>query len=630
MEKVAALDFETYYSKDYSIRGVSTYQYVNHPEFDAYMVSIYCDDFQYVGELENFDWKRINGFTLIAHNASFDQRVFERCQELGKIPDIKVEWECTADMCVYFQYQRNLKGAAKEILGVEMDKEIRENMKGKTWDDLIALDESKAVMEYALNDAKYTYQIWQNISADWPEEERKLSRMTRKMAYEGFNLGIDKLKSSQRNLNGQKHEIIKNIPWYKKIDPDTKKEYVVYSKKAMAIECRKVGIEPPKSLAKDSEELKEWLKEHGEKLNFVVYMQLYNRINHQIARLQSMEDRLMPDDRMSYNMKYWGADVTGRWSARDGLNVQNLQRDTINGVNVRRIITAPKGYTYVIADLTNIEPRMTAFKISDSDTLDAIRDGMSIYEVHARQTMGWTGGKLKVEDPDLYTLAKVRVLQLGYGSGWAKFADTVATYGQKQILDMDFSRSDEVDFLDYASKYMPAKANIYPSINVDERRQWVNAWIQVMDFRHKNSTLVKWWKGYDVLLKDTANDGGDLLIDIPSGRQLKYFRCRHEANGVTVATQRGSVRRIPSYGAKIFQNTIQALARDCFAHCMNKINSAGFRIVLHVHDEVVVEVREDCAEEAKSAIKQLMSQGPAWMDDVPLEAEAFITKEYCK
>lgn len=84
--KVAALDFETFYSKDYSIMGSSTYQYVNHPEFDAYLVSIYCPEFEYVGMTKDFDWKRLDGYTLVAHNASFDQRCFERCQELGIIP----------------------------------------------------------------------------------------------------------------------------------------------------------------------------------------------------------------------------------------------------------------------------------------------------------------------------------------------------------------------------------------------------------------------------------------------------------------------------------------------------------------------------------------------------------------
>ena len=138
-QKFAALDFETYYSKDYSIQGSSTYQYVHHPEFDAYLVSIWSPEVSYVGRTDDFkDWKKFEGYTFIAHNASFDQRCFERCVELGIIPDVDVSWVCSADMCVYFQYQRNLKGAAKEILGVDMDKGVRSNMKGKTWDDMIA------------------------------------------------------------------------------------------------------------------------------------------------------------------------------------------------------------------------------------------------------------------------------------------------------------------------------------------------------------------------------------------------------------------------------------------------------------------------------------------------------------
>ena len=84
--KIAAIDFETYYSKDYSIQGSSTHQYCYHADFDAYMVSIYCPDFEYVGHPADFDWAKLDGYTLIAHNASFDQRVFERCQELGVIP----------------------------------------------------------------------------------------------------------------------------------------------------------------------------------------------------------------------------------------------------------------------------------------------------------------------------------------------------------------------------------------------------------------------------------------------------------------------------------------------------------------------------------------------------------------
>lgn len=629
--KVAALDFETYYSKDYSIQGSSTYQYVNHPEFDAYLVAIWSPEISYVGRTKDFgDWKKLDGYTFIAHNASFDQRCFEKCVEQGIIPDIKVDWICSADMCVYFQYQRNLKGSAKEILNADMDKGVRENMKGKTWEDMIAMDESKQVLEYALDDAKYTYQIWEELYDLWPETERLLSKLTRAMSWDGLPVDVNKLDDGINRLEETLFEAKKALPWYGEIDPDTKKEYVIYSKKAMAIECRKAGVEPPKSLAKDSPALAEWIAEHGQKLTFVSAMQNHNRINMHLQRLKSIRDRLTTEDRMSYNLKYFGADATGRWSGDAGFNVQNMPRETKYGVNIRNIITAPKGKTFIVSDLSQIEPRLTAFIAGDMDFLKLIKQGMSPYEAHARQTMGWTGGKLKDEDPELYLLAKVRVLQLGYGSGWHKFAETVKQYGQQQILDQDFSRQDEVRFQNFAGTYQPGKASMYTSLSVEDRRQWVNAFIQVQDFRDKNPKITHQWKSLDRQLKEAAGSGDDFDNEIPSGRRLKYFRCRHETDGVTVATQKGSVRRVKMYGANLFQNSVQATARDCFGHILKNLHEHGFKVVLHVHDEVVVEVDEENALHAKADIQELMKQGPEWMKDVPLDSEAIITKEYTK
>lgn len=629
--KYIALDFETFYSKDYSIVGQSTYQYVNHPEFDAYLVSLWNPEISYVGQTKEYpDWKKLDGYTFIAHNASFDQRCFEKCVELGIIPDIKVEWICTADMCVYFQYQRNLKGAAKAILNADMDKEVRENMKGKTWDDMIAMDESKAVLQYALDDSKYTYQIFEELYDQWPETERQLSKMTRQMAWDGIPVDYDKLMEGINTLEEQLFEVKRNLPWYDQIDPDTKKKYVEYSKKAMALECRKAGVEPPKSMAKDSPELAEWIKEHGDKLKFVSAMQNHNRLNMHLTRMRSVKNRLTDDNRMSYNLKYFGADATGRWSGDAGFNVQNLPRETRYGVNIRNMFSAPEGKTFVVADLSQIEPRLTAFIAGDKDFLKLIKQGMSPYEAHARQTMGWTGGKLKDEDPELYLLAKVRVLQLGYGSGWFKFAETVAQYGQQQILDMGFSRKDEIRFEEFANTYQPGKGSIYPTLSEKERRQWVNAYIQVSDFRDKNPKITAMWKKLDREYKMAAAEGDDFSFEIPSGRTLHYFSCQHQHDGVTCKTQKGALRRVYQYGANLFQNAVQATARDCFGFIMTNLEKAGKKIVLHVHDEVVVEVDEDMALHAKADIQEIMKQGPEWMKDVPLDSEAIITKEYTK
>ena len=84
------------------------------------------------------------------------------------------------------------------------------------------------------------------------------------------------------------------------------------------------------------------------------------------------------------------------------------------------------------------------------------------------------------------------------------------------------------------------------------------------------------------------------------------------------------------YGANLFQNSVQALARDCFGFILKNLYDAAFDVVLHVHDEVVVEVEEEKAEEIKNEIQQIMMTAPEWMKDVPLASEAIIAKEYTK
>ena len=629
--KVAAIDFETYYSALVSIARMSTWQYVNHPEFSAFLVAIYSPDIEFVGNPENFDWRSLDGYTLVAHNASFDQRVFERLQELGIIPtDIKVEWECTADMCVYYQYQRNLKGAAKAVLGAEMSKEVRDNMKGKTWDDIVAEDRAKETLVYAMDDARYCYEVWEKLEGGWPAEERRLSVMTRAMAWEGLPPAIKTIRDGIDHLERQLFDAKQRLPWYDEIDPDTRKTYAVYSKKALAIECKNLGIPPPKSLDKNNEDFLQWNAEYGNQITFAADMQAVQRINKHLKGLRAMEERLNAANRISYNLKYFGADATGRWSGDGGFNIQNLPRAPQYGVDLRSCICAGKGKKLLIVDLAQIEARLTAWLAGDYEFLEQLGEGMSPYEAHARLTMGWTGGKLKDEDPGLYMLAKVRVLQLGYGSGWFKFAETVKSYGQQDLLDLPFTKADEIRFKEFASAYQPGKATMYPTLSTFDRRQWVNAYIQVADFRSKNPGITAAWKAHDWALKDAAKDGEDYSFEIPSGRELRYTRCRIETDGITAATQEGSVRRTYTYGANLFQNKIQATARDIFAHMLVKIDEAGYKIVMHVHDEVVIEVDTARAKEGLKEVIEIMSTAPEWAQEVPLAAEGIITKEYTK
>jgi DNA polymerase I-like protein with 3'-5' exonuclease and polymerase domains len=629
--KWAAIDFESYFDTKCSLRRLSNYQYINHEDYEAYMVSVYCPKFEYCGQVPDMAWEKLKGYTLFAHNASFDQRVFEHEVELGNIPKgLDVKWVCTADMGVYFQYQRNLKGVVKELLDIEVSKEVRDSLQGKRWDDLVADGTLGEALDYAMNDSKFCYDVAVELYDKWPEHERKLSEINREMGWEGLPTNLNYLEVEDEAIQKRLAEAHLKLTWYNQIDPDTRKPYAVYSKKALALECRKRGIPVPASLDKNDKSFIAWNEEYGEQMPAAAAMQDVQRINKHAKTLMAIMDRCMENDRINYSTKYFGATATGRFSGDGGFNVQNLPRQTKYGLNLRSCIRAGEGKTLIVVDLAQIEARVTPWLVGDTGTIDLINEGISPYEAHARLTMGWEGGPLKSEDPELYMLAKVRVLQLGYGSGWAKFAETVKLYGQQTILDRDYSIEDQARFKKFAGTYQPGKACMYPDLSAYDRRQWINAYIQVDDFRQKNPRITESWKKHDVSFKKVANDGGDYFINLPSGREIKYFRCRHEADGTTAATEKGSVRRSYFYGAQLFQNAVQATARDLFALILVRLYEAGFKVIMHVHDEVVIEHDEEYAKEALADILSIMAIRPEWAKDLPIESEGIVTKEYTK
>ena len=153
---VVAIDTETYYDKNYDLKELGTYGYITDYRFDPYMVSVYSSDIQYVGPFLNCPWDKITSRPWVAHNMSFDAQVLIQAQKKGLIP----EWvkpaslDCTADLSVFVKAPRNLAGAVRELFQVTLEKETRDAMKGKTWDDAVREGLDQQLLRYALNDAK--------------------------------------------------------------------------------------------------------------------------------------------------------------------------------------------------------------------------------------------------------------------------------------------------------------------------------------------------------------------------------------------------------------------------------------------------------------------------------------------
>ena len=404
--KYAAIDFETTYHKSQvDIGSLGVWHYLRHPRCTIYMVSVYTEGGTFVGHPADFDFESIHNCEWVSHNAAFDQEVYIRLQELGLAPDwMPRKWHCSANMTAFFgASERNLADAARVHLGLDLSKDVRDAMNKKTWDD-IRKDEPfhEEVKQYALRDAEVCYQLWMAKKDEWPAREQELSALTMLQVRRGLPCDQDYLDESIKALSVAAFEAVHRLPW---AEGDEEK---ALSDLLFAAECRKLGIVPHRSKAKGSIEALDWEEQHPH-INWIADRRTYLRANLLRTKLLTMKDRIRDDGRIHFGTKYFGAH-TGRWSGDTKLNVQGLTKETLHGANQRRVVCVQDpSKKLIIADLSQIEPRVLAWVVGDWDFLNLCRT-VSVYEAHARQTLGWTGGVLKKENPSLYQLAKARCL----------------------------------------------------------------------------------------------------------------------------------------------------------------------------------------------------------------------------
>jgi DNA polymerase len=581
-----AIDFETYYDKQCSIKTLGPLGYFSHPDFSAYMVSVVSDTgYTFVGNPKEFDWTLLNGNAVLSHNASFDQTLYLYGVKQNWWASCEpAEWHCTADMAAYCGLPRSLKGATATAYDLTVDKSTRDNMSGKQWDSMTK-EFKEEVSLYALKDSELCLRLWQDYSPKWPLAEREISRVNRTGIQRGIPVDVELIHTQLGEINKRLFESEELIPWLG--------DKPLLSRVAFDAECRKVGIEPPHSLAEGDEDAQEWLRIHSKQYTWVNAVKNWRRINSLKKKIESFNYATMPDGRYYGGLMYYGAH-TGRFSGSGGnLNLQNLPRDEMFGVNLRHLISTKPDKRLVVVDLSQIEVRTLCWLAQDYDTMKEIKSCSDIYEAFAIRFGLWTKeqGSMK-QDPKLRHRVKAMVLGCGYGAGAEKFA-------------------------------------IMSKMDAKEAQDAVDL------YRNKMKSVTKLWREYTTDVSVSYDQQVSLTIDLPSGRSLDYGKVRPvKQNGKTnyVALMMRNGKRLPVklWGGLLAENASQALARDIFCNMLCRIDEAGFDIVFHVHDEVVVEVDADKAEDALSSIINIMSTPPEWIPDIPLSAEGSILTRYEK
>lgn len=363
-------------------------------------------------------------------------------------------------------------------------------------------------------------------------------------------------------------------------------------------------------------------------------------------KYNAIEAAVCADGRVRGLLQFYGANRTGRWAGRL-VQVQNLPRtyveplplardlvkrretaslralfgsvpDTLSQL-IRTSFIAEPGNALVDADFSAIEARVISWLAGESWRLDVFRTHGKIYEASASQMFGVPLERIKKGNPEyaLRQKGKVAELALGYQGGTGALIKMGA-------LDMGLT---ETELPDIVNRWRDANKRI--------RDLWYSmeaAAVQVIQ------------TGQPVGLRslvlaremDAGNNLDFLTIRLPSGRKLYYAHPSLGQNqwgkpsitymGMDQTTKKWKL--IETYGGKLVENCVQAIARDCLAEAIERLEAANYPVVFHVHDEVVVE----CTAERASLddIAAIMGQPVSWAPDLPLGADGWVGAFYKK
>ena len=625
-----AVDFESYYAGKYNLKDTPLWDYVTHPAFNAYLVALelWCagEWWRWVGRPELAPWAdAARTGQWASHNATFDELVYRRLESLGRVPPgLRPDrWDCTADLAAYFQLDRGLDHVAPELLGEKADKSVRAKARAGSAGGV-------ELRDYAGTDGRQCGWIWAGWSAGWPERERLLSRVQRRAGYHGVWLDQPLMAAARARMAAVQLEVAQSIPWAGR--------FPVTSPKAVAIECAKLGIPKPPSLSLDEPEVKPWVEQFGKQAPWLEPIRRFTKARQVETHIKQLQARTRRDGTVPFELIYRRAPHTARWQSGGGLRMQNLDRDPFEGFHVRHFIHARPGCKLLVADSSQIEPRVLHWQADDVAFLDAVRKGLSPYEVHARATMGYRDpAPLKKKLPDQYALAKARELALGYMAGAPKFCEMAWTYCELVVFEDERSFSPDL-------KTFVRERDLHGR-DVTDWYVFPSGREAVRDFRAKSPLLADrhiglWQRCEDAMRRDV---GGDHVVELPNGERIFYYDVRErpasnphyapELWAWVVRHSRNPKQHSDFYGGKLTENRVQRIARELLCHFtveMQPLERYGYRLLWTSHDEIIAEAPTPEADHLLAEMLAIMSTSPGWAADLPLAAEGKTADCYFK
>jgi DNA polymerase len=652
-ERIMVLDFETLWDiKDYTLSKLTTEEYIRDPRFHAYGLA-----YRWLGEKqENTYWvdhadipefvKRIDWPTtaVVAHNAQFDVAIL--AWVYGAMPGFIFDSLSMARALRGVEVGNSLAKLARELgLPPKGDDVKLTDGLGK----VLPPDVYEKIVRYCKHDVNLCEAVfahsWMNayeVGRQFPMKELRLIDMTLRMFLEP-KLVLDGGMLSKALVD----EKAKREALLAKLEVDEKK---LSSNEEFADLLWKLGIETPRkpspsnaqklipAFAKTDAAFQALLNHDNEDISLLCEARLKVKSTQERTRAQRFYD-IAQRGPLPVPLNYYGAH-TGRWSASKGqsINLQNLKR----GSFLRKSIMAPEGYECVVADLSQIEPRVLAWLADYKALLEIFEAGGDPYATFGAQMFN-IPGLTKESHPDLRQSAKSALLGAGYGLGWRSFAQQLipgflgappTLYDKAFAKLLGITGSDVQHFIDWEPKVGEPwikQALAIPRSCSDEAIVIHSVCAQriIEKYREAAAPVPKFWKFSEEAIGDAL--AGDGIFDfkcltfrrghifLPNGMALRYPDLTYSKKDGGWLFAQGD-KRTKLYGGKLTENIVQAVARIVMTDGMLRIQKR-YPVVLTVHDECCVLAPEGEGEEAYAFMLECMTKAPAWAPDLPLKAD---------
>lgn len=636
--RIATLDFETYFDEKYTLKKLSTSEYIRSNQFEMLSCSVRLPDrptacyfglAEIASALADIDWKTT---ALLAHHAHFEGLILS--EHLNIVPALYLD---TLSMS-RASYSHSLKHGLKDLaarLGVPTQKLEMPDFKGRHLAEITPEERAKIAL-YNNGDVDACFEAFQALRPRFPDGEIELIDTTVRM----FAVPVLKL-DEPRTMAELKREIAAKEA---KVAASGMSAEDLSSGAKFCDALRSLGVEPPmKYSAKQKKEIPALaqtdeaflaLAKHPENaVRELVEARLAVKSTIGETRARRLLNAGKDGRRLPVYLNYCGAHTT-RWSGGDKLNFQNFPR----GGELRRSLMAPPGHVLVVTDSSQIEARTLAWLAGEAWMLEefARPDG----DPYARFASEVYGRKItKKTDPDERQVGKVCVLALGYGMGAWKLRNSLLSGQQGPAIELP---------MEMCETLVSAYRGLSRAVTLLwHRGSWVidDMAVSKPGVRHKRSEFkaVEWEHQRLWLPNGLALHYDGVQSHCSVDRSKSGAAQKTPMGMLTAATHEWGSRRVSFYdqmyrtiegwshlyGGLLVENVVQALARIIVADQMRVI-ARRYRVVLMSHDEVVTAVPKSEADEALAWQLSVMKTRPAWAPDLPLNAEGGYDTIYSK